>query len=83
MKFTVYSKPNCGYCDKAKSLLKLKGAEYEEKIIDVGQPKVEGVTYVTVQDLKAIAPAAKSVPQIFLDGKNIGGYAELEKLIGA
>lgn len=81
--FTVFSKPNCPQCDKAKNLLKQKGAAYEEKIIDVGQPKVEGVTYITIQELKALIPTAASAPQIMLGDKVIGGYFDLQKLIGA
>ena len=30
---TVYSKPNCAYCEKAKYLLKNLGLEYEEKVV--------------------------------------------------
>ena len=39
--YTVYSKPNCTFCDQAKSLLKAKGLEFREIHFDVGQPKVE------------------------------------------
>ena len=31
MRATVWSKDNCPYCDQAKSLLKMKGIEYEER----------------------------------------------------
>ena len=30
---TVYSKPNCPYCEKAKHLLKSLGLQYEEKVV--------------------------------------------------
>ena len=30
---TVYSKPNCPYCEKAKYLLKNLGLQYEEKVV--------------------------------------------------
>ena len=36
MKAVVWSKPACAYCTKAKSLLKNKGIEYEEKNIAEG-----------------------------------------------
>lgn len=83
MNFTVYSKPNCPQCDKAKDLLKKKGLTYAEVIVDVGQEKVEGVNYITAPELKALIPTAKSAPQIMLDDKAIGGFMELQKLIGA
>lgn len=83
MHFIVYSKPNCPQCDKAKNLLKTKGLTYDERIIDVGQVKEEGKTYVTAQELKALIPTAKAVPQIMLEDKVIGGFIELQNLIGA
>lgn len=79
--FTVYSKPNCTFCDQAKALLKSKGFDYEEKIIDVGQPKLEDKTYVTVQELKEVVPTATSVPQILKDGALVGGFTDLKKLL--
>ena len=36
MKAIVWSKPACGYCVKAKNLLKNKGIEYEERNIAEG-----------------------------------------------
>ena len=36
MKAIVWSKPACGYCVKAKSLLKSRGIEYEERNIAEG-----------------------------------------------
>ena len=39
MKAVVWSKPACPYCDQAKALLKMKGIEYEEKIIGDGYLK--------------------------------------------
>lgn len=77
--FTVYSKPNCSFCDQAKTLLSSKGLQFEEKIIDVGQPKESGKTYVSVQELKALAPDAKTVPQIFEDSTLIGGFTQLKQ----
>lgn len=68
MKITVWSKTDCVYCQLAKAALEDNGFEYEEKII--------GVT-VNRQDLLDVLPEAKTVPQIFIDGKAIGGYNEL------
>ena len=69
MKAIVWSKPACGYCVKAKSLLKSKGIEYEEKNIAEGHK---------IQDLLELVPNAKTMPQIRLDDEHIGGYFELE-----
>ena len=69
MKAIVWGKPACGYCVKAKNLLQAKGIEYEERNIAEGWK---------IQDLLEAAPNAKTMPQIWLDDKYIGGYLELE-----
>jgi len=69
----VWSQANCSYCRMAKQLLLSKGYTYIEKMIGDG-------TY-TKKDLLSEVPSAKSVPQIFLDGKYIGGYNELVKAL--
>ncbi len=68
MKAIVWSKDNCAYCLKAKSLLESRGIQYDER--KVGQPW-------TKEQLLEAAPNARTVPQIFLDGEYIGGYGEL------
>lgn len=70
MRATVWSKNQCPFCDQAKNLLKMKGIEYEEKNINNGYDR---------EDLLAAVPGARTVPQIFLDDKLIGGFTELKK----
>lgn len=70
MKATVWSKYNCPFCDQAKALLKQKGIVFEEKKIGDGYTK---------EDLLEAVPTARTVPQIFLDDKLIGGFTELKK----
>jgi glutaredoxin 3 len=70
MKAIVWSKPNCPQCTSAKQLLKLNNIEYEEKNIADGHK---------IQDLLALVPNAKTMPQIWLDEEHIGGYLELKK----
>lgn len=72
MKAVVWSKSQCPFCDQAKALLTQKGIEYEEKKI--------GGEY-TKEDLLAAVPTARTVPQIFLDDKHIGGFAELRNYL--
>ena len=72
MKAIVWSKPACGYCVKAKNLLKNKGIEYEERNIAEGWD---------VQDLLKQVRTARTMPQIWLDDKHVGGYYELEKAL--
>lgn len=70
MKAILWSRYHCPYCDKAKSLLELKGVDFEERKIGDGWTK---------EELLEVVPTARSVPQIFIDNQLIGGYTELEK----
>ena len=79
--YTVYSKPNCPYCERAKALLTLKSLEYKEIIVDVGQVKDENKEYITVAELKTRIPSAQTVPQILKDEAIIGGFQELKVLL--
>ena len=72
MKATVWSKYNCPYCDQAKNLLELRGISFEERKIGDGY---------TREDLLEAVPTARTVPQIFLDGKLVGGYDALRKVL--
>lgn len=70
MKALVWSKDMCPYCDRAKLLLKQKGIEFEERKIGHGWTK---------EQLLESVPTARTVPQIFLDDKLIGGHDDLVK----
>jgi glutaredoxin len=68
---TVYSKNNCPYCVQAKSLLQLKGVEFEEVKIDEDSEAREFV----------LGEGHRTVPQIYQDGKLLveGGFQGLKK----
>jgi glutaredoxin 3 len=70
MQAVIWSKDFCGYCDRAKRLLEQKGIKYEERKIGSGWTK---------EQLLESVPTARSVPQIFLDDKFIGGHDDLVK----
>ncbi|MBR19486.1 MAG: glutaredoxin [Euryarchaeota archaeon] len=70
-KIVVYSKNMCGYCVKAKSVLNSKGLEFEEINIE---EKPEAREFV-------ISEGHRSMPQIYVDGESIGGYADLLKYV--
>ena len=68
----VYSQPFCGYCSAAKRLLTAKGAEFTE--IDVMfEPKHR-------DEMIERSGGRRTVPQIFIDGRHIGGYDDLSAL---
>ena len=71
MTITVYSKNNCIYCNKAKTLLKNLGLEYEEKSLekDFGSDPSK-----LIED---IGKNVRQMPQIKIDGDLIGGYNQL------
>ena len=72
MKAIVWSKYNCQHCDQAKALLDQQGIEFEERRIGDGWTK---------EQLLESVPAARSVPQIFVNDQLIGGFTELQKYI--
>jgi len=72
MKAIVWSKYNCQNCDQAKALLEQQGIEFEERKIGDSWSK---------EDLLEVVPNARSVPQIFINEKLIGGFSELQKYL--
>lgn len=72
MKITIYSKPNCPYCTKAKFIAEMKGAEV--RYLMLGED-------FDAKNFMAEFPTARTFPQIILNGTKIGGYIELEKAL--
>ena len=73
-KVCIFSKTTCGYCNKAKSLLNT----YTNNIIVY---ELDGMNEGNLlqNNLKNIT-GQSTVPNIFIKGKHIGGYNDLEKL---
>ncbi|MDO8526846.1 MAG: glutaredoxin 3 [Deltaproteobacteria bacterium] len=67
----LYTTTYCHYCKSAKALLNSKGIAFEE--IDVTEDDKTREWLVNETGLK-------TVPQIFIDGKSIGGFDNLSKL---
>lgn len=71
-KVEVYSTNYCPYCTRAKDLLTRKGAEYTEyDVTDDDEGRIK---------LVEKAGGRRTVPQIFIDGKHIGGFDDLAAL---
>ena len=67
----IYTTPSCSFCVRAKRLLDARGIPFRE--IDVADD----------DDLRAEIIARtgrRTVPQIFIDGRSIGGFEELAAL---
>ena len=71
MTITVYSKNNCGYCVKAKALLKGLGLEFEEKSLE------KDFNSDPSKLIEDIGKNVRTMPQIKIDGELIGGYNQL------
>ena len=71
-KIEIYSSPMCGYCHAAKRLLKKKGVTFTEYDVTFDSKKR--------QEMTGRADGRTSVPQIFIDGKGIGGSDDLIEL---
>ena len=71
MAIVIYSKPNCTFCTKAKALLKGLGLEYEEKSLE------KDFDSDPVKMIEDIGKQVRTMPQIKIDGKLIGGYNQL------
>ena len=70
MEIVIYSKPNCVYCDKAKALVKGLDLNYEEKMF--------GKDFNSPEELyEAVGKQVRTMPQIKIDGKLVGGYNQL------
>ncbi len=68
----IYTKFACPYCYRAKALLENKGVDYVEYDISSGGEKRA--------EMIERAPGARTVPQIFIDGRAIGGSDDLSAL---
>jgi glutaredoxin 3 len=71
-KVEIYTKAYCGYCFRAKQLLESKGIEFVEHDISLGGPKRD--------EMLERKPDAWTVPQIFIDGRAVGGSDDLARL---
>jgi len=68
-KIELFSSGMCGYCVAAKNLLVSRGLPFEEIRVD-RDPALR-------MEMAQRARGHRSVPQIFIDGRHVGGYDEL------
>ena len=67
--YTVYSKKNCSFCDRAIILLQDRDHHVVVKKID------EDISYFA--EMREKAPDMRTMPVIFRDDQLIGGYSDL------
>ena len=71
-KVVIYTGPMCNFCSAAKHLLNKKKISYEE--IDIGYDEKKR------EEMLKKSNGAKTIPQIFIEEKHVGGYVELKAL---
>lgn len=72
VKIEIYSRPDCGYCELAKKLLDRNGLDYHERDVAADRSLVAEVI--------ARSGGFMTLPQIFIDGRHVGGFQELAEL---
>ena len=68
----IYGKPQCPYCEQAKNLCETRKFSYTYKSLGTDYEK---------EELLEMFPSARTVPQIKINGKSIGGFVEFQKYI--
>ena len=71
-KVEVYSSMFCGFCHKAKKLLKTKGVKYNDIDVMMNPGRRE--------EMMKRAKGGRTVPQIFINDRHVGGCQELYQL---
>jgi len=71
-RITVFSKPGCPHCGRAKAALDSAGLRFEEVVL--------GTSGITFRTLAAVA-GRSTAPQVFADGKLIGSADEVQAWI--
>ncbi len=67
----IYTKHNCPYCVRAKALLGRKGVAFEEIDVEEDEAKREWLVEASGQ---------RTVPQVFVDGRSLGGFVDVDAL---
>lgn len=71
MKAEIFTRPGCGFCVMV--LMVKRNIAFTER--DIAKPDHYAA-------MKARVPNARTVPQIFLDGRAIGGFEDLARHLG-
>ncbi len=68
---SLFTKPGCPYCARAKTALQERNIDFEEIVLG---------KEITTRSLRAVT-GATTVPQVFIDGKQIGGSEALDEYL--
>lgn len=79
MKATIYTKDNCTFCVQAKTLMNIRGIEWEELNMQTS-PKSRDELMEKCEKINVIP---RTVPQIWIDDTYVGGFQELKNKLDA
>lgn len=71
-KVEIYTKLTCGFCFRVKKLLEMKKVPFEEYSVDLGGTRKA--------EMLERSNGRMTVPQIFINGRHVGGCDELMAL---
>ena len=71
---TIFGRPGCGFCTRAKQLCEIKSFNF--KYIDIWE---QGISKSDLQ--KTIGREVSTVPQIFHGQEHLGGFTEFEAFV--
>jgi len=75
LKVEIYTKDQCIWCDRAKVLLNAHSIDFDEFDLSNDDERIK--FYENIGD------NVKTVPQVFIDDKRIGGYQDLRVWLNA
>jgi len=70
-KVVIYTTTSCPYCTRAKAFLRSKNVDFEE--IDVSRDE-------RLQEEIIRLSGRRTVPQIFINGKSVGGFDNIKQM---
>ncbi|MBI3057959.1 MAG: glutaredoxin 3 [Deltaproteobacteria bacterium] len=70
-KVVIYTTTSCPYCTRAKAFLRSKNVDFEE--IDVSRDE-------RLQEEIIRLSGRRTVPQIFINGKSVGGFDDIKQM---
>ena len=70
-KVVIYTTTSCPYCTRAKAFLRSKNVDFEEIDISRDERLQEEVKHLS---------GRRTVPQIFINGKSVGGFDDMKQM---
>ena len=70
-KVVIYTTTSCPYCTRAKAFLRSKNVDFKE--IDVSRDE-------RLQEEIIRLSGRRTVPQIFINGKSVGGFDDIKQM---